>query len=211
MGDDWKGTDDWPATPRTRWRTRALWLGVLVLACYVASQAMRFAERRRTESLLQEIASSNAKARELALHEVRYQLGPTAAPAVAVALRSGDRPTRRAAVLASRELINGYLGSIGTMNCACGVVPSGEEELGAVRLILPPLAAASSDDDAALRLEVARALAMLADHTLARTDPAAREAVPALTRLANDGRDPDTRRIAAEALSRIEGSKPGPP
>jgi HEAT repeat protein len=164
-----ESTEKAPARPRRTWLAFFSGLGVLILALWLLlnlfwKDQLR-AERQETDLRLHQIASGDGgeDVRSQALEAIRG-LGPYAAPPVVEALGSQDRNLRRAALLASGEVLGTCLAKLGEMNCSTGFVPSrGAAESGFEQLTAA-LIHALGDGDRAFRLDAVRVLSRIQDH-----------------------------------------------
>jgi HEAT repeat protein len=119
---------------------------------------------------LRQIASGDAPVREQALEGIRG-LGPYAAPPIVAALGSKDLSTRRAAALASGEVLAICQRELGAMNCVTGFVTGrGAAQSGFERL-QAALIQILIGEDRTLRLDAVRAFSGLTDDRREATDP----------------------------------------
>ncbi len=117
-------------------------------------------ERDETNRRLQKIAAGDAGVRRQAIASIRG-LGPYAASPIAAALESQDPKIRRAAILASREVLDICLMELSTMNCVTGVIPGRAAAGSGFETLTSGLTHSLADIDRANRLDAVRVLSRI--------------------------------------------------
>jgi HEAT repeat protein len=198
-----------PATTARTWPAFWARLGVLVVSVFIILnllwQYQRRYERHETQLRLQQIASGNADIRRQALETIRG-FGPYAVPPVVEALASHDPSMRRAALLASREVLGVCLGKLAEMNCITGCIPGRGAAASGFEQLATALRSSLEDEDESLRLDAVRVLCCISDDDWQAMDPPRKQIGSVLKENFHRERDPAARRELIGLLGNLRPS-----
>jgi HEAT repeat protein len=198
-----------PARTMKKWRAYWIRLGVLVLSLFIIVNFLwkyqRRYERHEIHLRLLQIASGNADVGRRALDTIRG-FGPYAAPPVVEALASQDPSMRRAALLASREVLEICLGKLGEMNCITGFIPGRGSAASGFEQLATALSHSLEDEDKSLRLDAVRALSRISDDGWEGIDPPRKRIASVIKENLEKEGDPAGRRDLISLLGNLRPS-----